>query len=266
MEWLGYQSMFVGVDEWFNDRIGADYESSKIKTFGTDGASFSGYIGLYVVCLMIICGFIGLLLVLKLISHRAGGCSQLLTKIQKTIKRKIFFNSFLRIMITGSLGFDHLICTLLFILTHAEEEHKNSGLLAVVAICFVIMVVVPPFIGYMLLKYRGRLQELNVKRKIDSLYLAVRTNHKKSTLYTPAFMVRRMLLVMFAIFNQGQQNWLIITFIQQQVFYLVYLVSAMAHFYPSENLIELINEFALLCIGYLLIFATDYVPIVEIQY
>lgn len=211
--WLGYPQLFEGIDEWNNERIGANYESSKIKTFGTEGASIVKNVGLYLFALMIVLGFIALWVILKLVTYRSGGCTKLLKKLMKTIKRRIFFNAFLRIMITGSLSFDHLICTLLFILVNAEEGHRNNRLLAWVSICFVIMVVIPPLIGYLLLKYRGRLQEPKVKTKIDALYLSIRTNHRKSTLYTSVFMLRRMLLVMLAVFNQGSQNWLIITFI-----------------------------------------------------
>jgi len=51
-----------------------------------------------------------------------------------------------------------------------------------------------------------------------------------------------------------------------QVMYMVYLLASRPHYWPSENIIEFVNETILLIFGYLLILSTDYVPIPELQY
>jgi len=228
--------------------------------------SVSENVGLYLLALIIVACMIAVWILLRFAGIRATRYKKLVKKISKTIERRVFYNSFLRIMITGSLSFDHMVCTALFILSNAEEQHKDKGLIAWATICFVIMIVIPPLMGFLLLKYRSRLQESEVKRRIDSTYYHVRTNHIKSTLYTPAFMTRRMLLVMVAVFLSASPNWLVICFVEMQVMYLVYLLAARPHYWPSENVIELINELILLIFGYALVLCTDYVPTVELQY
>mmetsp|Transcript_99811 Transcript_99811/g.137313 ORF Transcript_99811/g.137313 Transcript_99811/m.137313 type:complete len:331 (-) Transcript_99811:1281-2273(-) len=266
LQWLGYQGLFEGLDERANEQFSSRYESSRVKSFGATGLSVSDNIGLYLFALLIVACIIVVWVILRAISTRAGGCKSLLTKITNAIGRTVFFNSFLRIMITGSLGFDHMICSVLFILSNAEEQHRDKGLLAWVSICFIIMVVIPPLVGFLLLKYRSRLQESKVKTRVGSLYYSIRTRHIKSTLYASAFMTRRMLLVMVAVFLSASPNWLIIAFVEMQVMYMVYLLASRPHYWPSENIIEFVNETILLIFGYLLILSTDYVPIPELQY
>jgi len=86
----------------------------------------------------------------------------------------------------------------------------------------------------------------------------------KSTLYTSVFMFRRAILAMVSVFLSSAANWLVICFIELQGLYLVYLLASRPHYWPSENVIELINEVILLVFGYCLLLSTDFVPTAEL--
>lgn len=56
------------------------------------------------------------------------------------------------------------------------------------------------------------------------------------------------------------------SFVIQQVFYLVYLTAVRPQYQPIENFVEIFNEVTTLVFGYFMIFTTDFVPEVSTQY
>jgi len=56
------------------------------------------------------------------------------------------------------------------------------------------------------------------------------------------------------------------SFVIQQVFYLVYLTAVRPQYQPIENFVEIFNEVTTLVFGYFMIFTTDFVPEVTTQY
>jgi len=102
--------------------------------------------------------------------------------------------------------------------------------------------------------------------KFESLYIGVKTEKWHTTIYPAIFLFRRFILVIVATFFQNTKSWLVLAFIQMQMFYLMYLFVSKVKEDKMENALEVMNETILLFFGYFMIFTTDFIPMVNIQY
>lgn len=163
LTFLGYESLFSSWDNWTNNNFGFDEEAAKIKTLGKDGALISANIGLYLFIFMIVIALTSVLFVLKLLHARVKCFKPKFAKSVRALKRRVVYNAYLRTIITGSLSFDHFICVVILLMANADEEHKSKSMIAVFSLCLILMIAVPPLIGFLLLKNRSRLQDKPVK-------------------------------------------------------------------------------------------------------
>ena len=95
--------------------------------------------------------------------------------------------------------------------------------------------------------------------------MGVRTTSPEATLYPSVFLLRRLALVLFGVFVPTK-NWLPLAFIFMQVMYFCYLMHASAKMSKVEQAMELAHEAILLAFGYFLLFTTDFVPLIPVQY
>jgi len=225
LSFLGFNGIFGNWDTWANEKFGMEDEAAAIKGLGKDGASISMNIGLYLFAYLILFISIAIYLVLKQVVERSRFLKPTISKFVSFLEDKLFFNAFLRTMILGCLSFDHLICVFFLLQMRASDENKSGALVTFCVIFMIVMAAIPPVLGFVLKKYRNKLENKSIKQKFGALFYGVRTTHTCTIVYTAVFMLRRMILVLVAVYGQNLRHWLALAFVVQQLFYLVYLTA-----------------------------------------
>jgi hypothetical protein len=168
------------------------------------------------------------------------------TKIQnlvKKVKAKIFWNSVLRFILQSYLK-TTLGC--LFAISLMSFGDKNKIINACMSIAMLIALVGFPFLFAVILhKNRGTLNIQEMKDKIGSLYLGMRTNTWIQRLYSSVFLFRRLMYCILTIVCIQQPNILIHVFLLTNIIYVTYLGYSDVNDTQLARQMEFFNEMGL---------------------
>jgi len=115
LTFIDYDGMFSSVNEWANENMGMQEEAAKSKSIGKDGASFTKNIGLYMLAAVALILIICFLMLLVCLYKRSKCLRPAMEKLIVLIKKKMFYNSFLRTLLTASLNFDNQVATMVYL-------------------------------------------------------------------------------------------------------------------------------------------------------
>jgi hypothetical protein len=145
-------------------------------------------------------------------------------KYYMQLKRKIFYNTFIRFCLQSALKTQIAFC--LTLMNGGWTNWKGGSLVMqklVALVGLIIFTLLPVLFGIILRRKKADLWRPSVKAVIGSLYLGLNTQSPWALTYTIVFMVRRTLFVaiMFSMMNQPsiQMNLLIYT----SNLYIIYL-------------------------------------------
>lgn len=187
-----------------------------------------------------------------------------LNPVKKILEKKLFFEGFLRYMITSYLKMQISLWTF-FIFSYSLGFEKIADALSTIGafVGIIFFLAYPVFIMFFLFKNQDTLDTEQMKKKFSTAYEGINTESKYALLYGTVFSVRRFLFVMINISfdaecpwtNFGQSVYLfkIIFFIVVQSVYLMYIVTARPHDKDLFNLLEYVNEGCLIVLAYIMI-------------
>lgn len=174
-------------------------------------------------------------------------------KIFASIKNKLLFNSVLRLLLQSYLP---LCVSAMVSLNYATRRlQSTSGLILIIALALC-----PIGVVYVLTKKRlVPIAHPHIKAKIGTLYLNVETYGKKfALLFTPLFLVRRLLFAMIVV--TVKENALL------QIYTTMHVSLVLVYFYAVvwpmndtvNNVLQLLNEIFFLLCSYFLLAFTEY--------
>ena len=156
------------------------------------------------------------------------------------IKKKLFWNTFIRSSLQAYIKVLFVYLTLLLAL---DFSNFSSGVKSMVVVIIVtVLFALPPIYIAILHKKRAILGNLAVKDKIGSLYLGVRIQNPLEYLYSPIFLIRRLVYIALLIALQAQPVLFLICLIHVNILYLCYNFTVQPHKSKSAALQETINE------------------------
>lgn len=134
LTFIDYDAIFGSLNEWADETLNLSELAASFKSLGKDGASFTKNIGLYLFMCLGIAIAVLLLALLWVVYKRCGCVRAIAAKAVAVLKNKLFFNAFLRTLLTGALNTDNQICVMLFLLLSDKSGERDStaiGLLSV---------------------------------------------------------------------------------------------------------------------------------------
>lgn len=189
----------------------------------------------------------------------ARSCSCCL-RVKGLLAKKIFYNGPLRYVIVGYLKLFNQFVTLLF-LAYANDQ----GVPLVVGYgCIVAFLTLwPLWTEYFLIKNQSQLKDKTFFDKFASLYQGINTKSFGALCYNAVFAVRRFDLVLLNVYftqdsplsrlDRTMYLFKIIGFLTVQTFYVAYVHETHPHEEPIFNKVELVNEYALIALGYVML-------------
>ena len=136
----------------------------------------------------------------------------------------------------------------LYVLSFADGKSTLNAILAILFV--VILAAFPVFFAIVLHKNQENLQTEEMKQKIGSLYLGMRTANKWQRLYSSVFLARRFIYAVLTITCINNPNILIHVFLLTNILYIVYVGLVSPNDTVMSRRMEIFNESGLQLVTY----------------
>ena len=176
------------------------------------------------------------------------------------IDNKLFYSGLLRYLIVSNLKLTYTAFGF-FISSLAFTTLMQKGMTIGCGILLIFLLAYPTAQMYFLIKYQDRLEEKQVRKRFSTLFDGMLTDYKLALLYNFIFSFRRFGIVFFNItlspncpwsnFEQHRYLYKILIFMFIQSIYIIYIIESKPHIVKKFTLLELWNEGALMCLGYI---------------
>jgi len=127
-----------------------------------------------------------------------------------------------------------------------------------------LVILLPGFVTVFLFFFQDRLDTPALQR-FQSFYNCIRFDSRLALLFTPLFLMRRLIVVMAAVFMPVKSGYHCQFFIFLSIAMLAYLVFVRPFATRIMNILEIINEAVVLITGYHLILFSDYVADIDFK-
>lgn len=124
---------------------------------------------------------------------------KVLDKVAKLIRKKLFYNGFLRYMVTGNLKMTHTGFSIIAAWIYLSDPFEMKILVGI-AICL-LMLAWPIYVAVWMEKHSEELHEEEIQEKFGTMYQGTRIDERMTRWYIVFFSVRRLLLVLFVVFS-----------------------------------------------------------------
>ena len=174
--------------------------------------------------------------------------SRKVRNIVMKFKKKLFWNTLLRTIITGYLKLSFSALAAIAFLSWVDASQSINSVISLVML--ILMCQYPLSFGYLLHRKRKDLPKEEMKQKIGSLYLGMKTETWLQRLYSPVFMFRRLVYALLTVILADHPTILIHTFLACNLVYWLYLGYANPNDTKQSRNMEFFNEFGLQLITY----------------
>ena len=186
-------------------------EDPKLKTYeqsGYESHYFMKNAGSLLVFILLQVALILLLVLCKPCSALCKCCKSTHGKVSNWL----FFNPLLRLLLEATLDFSFSIFIQTSLMQENEDEEEKEKSVSekfiqyndsMVWIFIVVIGIMPIFVSIFLCCNRKKLQEPDFDKKYGALYTGLNLEKRSIVLYTPLFMLRRILFALVVCYMQG---------------------------------------------------------------
>jgi len=228
---------------------------------GIENPSLVKSLGIFFFAIIVI----ALLILAIALMRRLKKKYELVQKAIDLINKKLYYNGFLRYMVTGNLKLTHSGFSFVALAFATTDKISAFNLVLAIGICLLI-IAWPIFVAIWMEKHKDELLDADLKHKFGTLYQGTKIDERSERLYTVAFSVRRMLLVLSVVCFPTHMFLRVQCFLWLQSFYIIYVGWVQPHEEALYNFLEIFNESLLLVLGYHLFIFTPFVGDVSAQY
>lgn len=199
-------------------------------------------------------------------------CGSVCNKIKTMIQKKLFYSGPLRYVIVSYLKLQNQFFNMLVI---AMLSGAAFYLTIAYGFLVVLLMVWPLWTLYFMIGNRKKLGKPKHLKKFGSLYAGIKTKSLKALAYNAVFAVRRFDLVLVNVFFTAgsplsgiERSWYlqkILCFLIIQIMYLSYIHVTKPHEEGLFNVLEFVNEYALMAMAYLMINFTNIVALRDVK-
>lgn len=228
--------------EWLTEPLSKPFKRPEEEE-GEDGENDRSNVLANMGVMLVILAMIVVLAVLIILLIKCFDLGQKIQDLFLKIKAKIFWNSILRFILQSNLKTAiGTFFALYLIKVSTDMDAVNAGLtLCILAFLFFI----PIFFFIVLNRNQEHLETEQMKAKIGSLYLGIRTSTKVQRLYSSVFLARRLLYAILTVACIDHPNILIHVFLLTNLLYVVYFGWANPHDTAIGRRMEYFNEIGL---------------------
>lgn len=233
-----------------------------MKAMGVQDSGLAQSLGVFAIVLI---GMITLVVVFFLLNARCLKIEKLeglrQTIVQK-LRKKLFFDGFVRYMILSNLKVTYTVTA--FLLSAFSFATFMAGVKTTMfMIAFLGVCVWPIFIAWFVYKNKERLDDETVSKKWGTLYQGIHTNQLSALMYNAVFCARRFDIVLVNMlfspnfpltgFSYHQYVFKCMSFLIVQTFYVFYIMHSKPHTENVFNKLELFNELMIILMCYIML-------------
>ena len=171
--------------------------------------------------------------------------------LKSRLGKKLFYNAWIRYLITSNLKLTHNGIFILYF-NASFESVKNGILTSLNIVILVIIALWPIFITVFLLYNKDHLNEKSFQRKFYSMFLGNYTGRKRTVIYHTVFCCRRMFIVLaFFMYYAANTPKVVYCFLAVQSLYLLYIIGSNPHIENYFNILEIVNETCIIILLYM---------------
>mmetsp|Transcript_35179 Transcript_35179/g.25653 ORF Transcript_35179/g.25653 Transcript_35179/m.25653 type:complete len:324 (+) Transcript_35179:5036-6007(+) len=134
LTFIDYDALFGALNEWADEALNLSELAASFKSLGSDGASFTKNVGLYLLMAAAIGVALLALAILWVVYKRCGCARSTAAKAMAALVKALFYNSFLRTLITGSLNTNNQICVMLFLVLSGDSGERDTTTIAILSV------------------------------------------------------------------------------------------------------------------------------------
>ena len=178
-----------------------------------------------------------------------------------SLNRKLYYNTLLRFALEIDLTLTHQAVSVVWFVGLASLQTT-----IIHGVFCLLMLFFPFAVMCFLLKSRQRLPDRKVKARYGTLYQGIKTDKKSTACYTAVFIFRRLMLVCLVVFFNDLKFFRPMIFLWMQVFYLIWVGWSKPHDESWYNFLDRLNEWGLICIGYVMFLQTAFMDDQVVKY
>ena len=171
--------------------------------------------------MLVVLIFILFLAILIVSLIRFCKCSSKLHSVFLKVKKKLFWNTFLRYALTSSLKTSISVTAALSMISFSDTKRIADAVVSITLIT--ILVALPFFFAYLLQRNKTELTKQWMRDKIGSLYLGFKVSTFGERLNSSVFLTRRLLFATLTAVCTQNPNILIHVFLASNLLYFLYL-------------------------------------------
>ena len=145
---------------------------------------------------------------------------------RKEVKRVLFYNTFIRYLLTANLRLTHESLNFFFVsfvYTSSEDGEIQVARAIVYGLIFAGLVCWIFAMSFLLEKYQYELEGDNMKIKMGSLYLGIKVEERSERLYNVVYCIRRMCLVLIMLSLKNYHLFKVQAFFLVQTGFYIYI-------------------------------------------
>jgi hypothetical protein len=178
-----------------------------------------------------------------------------------SLERRIYYDSIIRFFLEVDLKLVHQgFAVAWFVGMNAMVTSAFHAIFGLAMIFF------PLFVLTFICSNKDHLLDREKMMRFGTLYDGIRVDETMSALYSFWFLVRRTIFAAVVVFLSEHEYFKVMSFLWLQTLYMIYVGWNKPHLENSYNVVDKINEFALICLGYLMFLMTHYMRDQEVKY